>query len=129
MPLNPAIQALDLRILIERLTQPDKGPGWTQAHAELICKEYRRFLFLKLHSPERGSIRPPPDIDVFWHEHILDTRKYDADCRSVFGTFLHHDPAQPPQVSYGLHDRTMSRYRLYFGEPDDRIWGRPVGCG
>src|SRR5262249_39319225 len=30
--------------------------------------------------------------DRFWHMHILDTRKYAADCDAVFGHFLHHFP-------------------------------------
>lgn len=35
---------------------------------------------------------PNGDIDRFWHEHILDTRRYVADCTELFGGFLHHYP-------------------------------------
>ena len=31
-------------------------------------------------------------MDSFWHAHILDTRNYEADCKLVFGEYLHHYP-------------------------------------
>ncbi len=32
------------------------------------------------------------DLDLFWHEHILDTMKYAQDCKCIFGHFIQHDP-------------------------------------
>jgi hypothetical protein len=31
-------------------------------------------------------------LDLFWHEHLLDTRAYFADCEQVAGRYLHHLP-------------------------------------
>ncbi|MFM6129989.1 MAG: hypothetical protein ACKPBV_14885 [Sphaerospermopsis kisseleviana] len=31
-------------------------------------------------------------LDDYWHNHILDTRKYAEDCDLIFGFFLHHYP-------------------------------------
>jgi hypothetical protein len=30
-----------------------------------------------------------------WHVHILDTRKYEEDCKKVFGKTIHHNPHLP----------------------------------
>ena len=37
-------------------------------------------------------IVPSKEVDGFWHQHILDTRKYAEDCDTLFGFFLHHFP-------------------------------------
>jgi hypothetical protein len=38
------------------------------------------------------SVVPTHDIDEFWHQHILDTRKYAEGCQNALGQFLHHFP-------------------------------------
>ena len=38
------------------------------------------------------TIVPTKDIDIFWHYHILDTRKYMEDCDKIFGSYFHHFP-------------------------------------
>jgi len=53
---------------------------------------YRVFLFLKKKYPTQTVI-PHPMADVFWHQHILQTRKYHSDCNKVFGKYMHHEPA------------------------------------
>jgi hypothetical protein len=70
---------------------------------DLVAAEqsYRRFLTLRKMYPERTLV-PSALIDLVWHYHILDTRKYMADCQRVFGAYLHHDP--------------------YFGLGDDEDW-------
>ncbi|MCD8524058.1 MAG: hypothetical protein LRY66_11760 [Saccharospirillaceae bacterium] len=37
---------------------------------------------------------PSQVVDLAWHEFILFTRKYQEFCRSAFGRFLHHTPAE-----------------------------------
>jgi hypothetical protein len=37
-------------------------------------------------------IVPNREIDQVWHQHILDTSKYDEDCQMLFGRVLHHFP-------------------------------------
>lgn len=54
--------------------------------------EYRRFLFFVSTFPEKG-VRPfSKEMDNFWHEHILHTKKYRADCQKIFGFYLDHSP-------------------------------------
>lgn len=48
------------------------------------------------------SIIPHKEVDEVWHMHILDTRKYAADCENIFGHFLHHFPYFGMR---GAHDR------------------------
>ena len=52
---------------------------------------YVRFLTLRKANPERTLV-PSELIDLVWHYHILDTRKYCDDCERLFGSYLHHDP-------------------------------------
>lgn len=66
--------------------------GWGQDEADLRESLYRNFLWLKAkYEPER-PIPPNYEIDVFWHNHILDTRKYFKDCEMIFGSYGHHYP-------------------------------------
>ncbi len=47
----------------------------------ILCKENKRVVNV-----------PTEQIDKVWHLHILDTEKYEEDCTSYFGYFLHHFP-------------------------------------
>lgn len=37
-------------------------------------------------------LQPTHVVDIFWHTHILFTRKYFKDCEAIFGQYLHHEP-------------------------------------
>jgi hypothetical protein len=67
------------------------GLGWSPAKAEEVERLYRRWLFLCYIKPET-RLAPTKEIDIFWHMHILDTAKYEVDCREMFGQTLHHYP-------------------------------------
>jgi hypothetical protein len=86
-----AIEALDLEPIKFKATRPEDGYGWSPEHAERMAQSYRRYLMLQAKYPE-VTLAPDQDTDRFWHMHILDTRKYAADCETVFGEFLHHFP-------------------------------------
>lgn len=86
-----AISDLNLEPVKLKLMHKESGEGWSNAKADAVEIEYRRFLYLmKLFPNEETS--PLVDVDTFWHYHILDTRKYAADCQHAFGYFLHHFP-------------------------------------
>lgn len=93
------IDALDLTMVKMKLCLPVKkeGKGWTQNIADLAEGLYKQFLRLNLLYPTK-SIVPTRLIDEMWHQHILDTRAYDADCQRIFGYKLHHFPY------FGLRD-------------------------
>src|SRR5215469_8079218 len=84
--------------------------GWTEDRADAAQLEYVRFLTLLQKKP--GFMLVPwldssgrDDLDQFWHQHILDTGKYAADCRALFET---HDPPQSP-CSQGIARRKGRR--------------------
>ena len=85
------IESLDLGPIKFKINSKDDGYGWTSEHTDLIERAYRRFLILLAKYPQL-QIAPTRDIDAFWHAHILDTRKYAADCERIFGGFVHHYP-------------------------------------
>jgi hypothetical protein len=87
-----AIAALDLGRIKAKLSHVESGEGWSRARADAAETEYRRFLYLMKTFPGEQTV-PSVEVDTFWHYHILDTMKYAADCATVFGYFLHHDPA------------------------------------
>jgi hypothetical protein len=70
---------------------PEEGLGWDAEHTDAVELRYRRFLCM-LYLDRNASIVPSKQIDAFWHQHILDTRAYAADCERVFGEFIHHFP-------------------------------------
>ena len=86
-----AINHLDLQMVKMKLQDAKEGPGWSLEKAERIESWYKRFLVLNAKYPESPLV-PTHDIDVFWHQHILDTRAYALDCQRIFGRFLHHFP-------------------------------------
>ncbi len=65
--------------------------GWLKSEVNEACLLYKNFLFLNYKYPDK-QIVPSEDIDEFWHNHILDTRKYKIDCEKIFGSYLDHYP-------------------------------------
>ena len=82
---------LDLEPIKFSLTQREEGVNWTLNKAEMVETWYRRFLYLSSLYTDKAII-PSKDIDIFWHTHILDTKKYMSDCENLFGRYFHHFP-------------------------------------
>jgi len=87
------VDRIDLTMVKMKLCLPvDKeGKGWSQERADEAESQYRMFLKLCAMFPEVDVV-PTGLIDEMWHQHILDTRAYAADCYAVFGKMLHHFP-------------------------------------
>jgi hypothetical protein len=85
-------------------------------------RDYRRFLTLHRLYPE-VTLVPSALIDLIWHYHILDTRKYGADCDRIFGYFLHHDPyfgtgsEESRRENMEAWEATLVLWEKEFGEP------------
>lgn len=130
------IANLDFTMVKRKLMDADAGEGWSQAYCDRVCEEYKRFLALKREAPEFTQIVPSSSIDTFWHYHILDTRKYAADCHAVFGFFLHHYPYYGMRGGDDVGDLQISwvntraaYFRRFVEEPDfDEIWRLPMQC-
>ncbi|MCS6978027.1 MAG: glycine-rich domain-containing protein-like [Gemmatales bacterium] len=80
---------------------------------------YRRFLTLHKRYPNRTLV-PSALIDLVWHYHILDTRKYAEDCNRIFGYFLHHDPY------FGIDEETREQNRLAWADTQ-ALWEEEFG--
>jgi uncharacterized membrane protein YgcG len=85
---------LDLESVREAMVEKHH---WDFDRAMAAEREYSRFLTLLQLRP--GFMLVPwldsegrDDLDQFWHQHILDTAKYAADCKALFGRMIHHNP-------------------------------------
>lgn len=86
------VDEMDLGPIMFKLMLPEneEGHGWTREKCEQIAVLYRNFMYESVCGTT--LMVPTKDIDAMWHTHILDTEKYRADCRHVFGQFIHHFP-------------------------------------
>ena len=112
------INRMDLSIITRNM---QTKCGWSQAKAERVEQQYRRFLFLCAGEPKQTL--PSKELDEYWEMHILDTRKYAEDCMISLGFFLHHVPNAMERVEGLTRDalvarfeRTKDRYKSAFGE-------------
>ncbi len=85
------IKGLHLTEITENLKRRKK---WTKDLTNLEL-DYRRFLYLVVTNPTKAIVPWSQDLDDYWHEHILDTRKYFKDCLAIHGKTIHHDPHLP----------------------------------
>lgn len=95
-------------------------------HADRLEAEFRRVAALWLAHPGR-NIAPSKIVDEFWHEFILDSRRYREFCTSVYGAYLDHVPDDTFSGMWDVYEDTLALYRQHFGEPDPVTWG-PVGA-
>ena len=129
-----AIQALDLGMIKFKATRREDGYGWSDEYADAMEVAYKRYLILHAKHPEM-TLAPEQDIDRFWHMHILDTRKYAADCEATFGHFLHHFPylglrgADDAKALDSAFDAMQQLYMKEFGEPMPKASTRSRACG
>jgi hypothetical protein len=89
------IAALDFDAIVAKLGLVDANISrvWAPAEAWRAVRLYKNFLALHVASPRRDlPVFPSFAADEIWHHHVLDTRRYGADCDAVFGEFFHHDP-------------------------------------
>ena len=82
------INSLDLSMISILMVQK---LGWLPSEVKEAGHLYKNFLFLKYKYPHE-TLAPSEDIDEFWHNHILDTKRYPQDCEKIFGYYLDHYP-------------------------------------
>jgi hypothetical protein len=83
--------------------------GWSYERAVTAKNEYVRFLTLLQMRPKFMLVpwldtEGRDDLDQFWHQHILDTKKYANDCEVLFGKMIHHNP----HVTHGSEEEKES---------------------
>lgn len=94
-----------------------------------LQREYGRFMILKrkLKDYDATILSPSLHVDTVWHAHILDTKRYSADCKSLCGRTIHHNPngANDEAMQIERYNRTLSAYTTHFGEPAPlKYWPR-----
>jgi hypothetical protein len=115
------LKSIDLIMVKKKLMDKEEGQGWNQECVDNVEKRYLRYLCMIYMDQERSFV-PTKDIDLFWHQHILDTRAYAKDCQRVFGYFIHHFPyfgmrgeEDAKDLLSGFED-TKTFYKSLFGE-------------
>lgn len=124
------IEAIDFTMVKLKIRDNEEGLGWSAAQSDAAELEYQKFLALKRTYPEK-EIVPNKMVDLFWHQHILDTRKYAEDCQTIFGYFMHHFPyfgmkdEQDMQNLVDAFEETKELYQLHFS---DEFTGEAPKC-
>jgi hypothetical protein len=89
-----------------------KDCHWTLAEAKYAELWYRRFLFLSLHHGRKPVYGISKKADCLWHTHILDTKRYRADCQRIFGHYLDHTPTHVGSKT--LRDKKLADARALY---------------
>lgn len=100
---------------------------WSEGMAAERVKEYERFMELKAAAKDWNAelLSPSPLVDLVWHAHALDTRRYPAECRSAFKRVIHHDPdgGEDRAARQKRYEATLRRYKRRFkAEPPPAVW-------
>lgn len=116
------IEQLDFQYIVNKMCSPTYPlQQWTLPDALHCAKLYKNYLFLlKKHLP--NSLVPSRAIDEFWHNHILHTKNYVQDCLTIFGHYLHHEPAAVDEDGQRFvkdYLQTKQFYLAEFGVPLD----------
>lgn len=97
---------------------------WTPAQAKYAELWYRRYLFLCLAGKPVQGISEK--ADCLWHAHILNTKRYRADCQRIFGHYLDHTPTHGGTKTFRAKKLGAAKavYMKAFGviPPDIVIW-------
>lgn len=87
------VKRIDFSQIRFKLAHDDHGTKWTSERIERAELLYIAFLsILHAYRNDNITVAPPVLVDEYWHQHILDTRKYFEDCKHIFGEYLHHFP-------------------------------------
>jgi hypothetical protein len=104
------IDALDLSAIADAVA---RRQGWPRDRAGNAEAEYRKFLYLLMLYPKQ-TLRPwSNDLDLFWHEHILHTKRYASDCQQLFGRFIDHDPTVSGGEITPKFNTVLAYYRTF----------------
>ncbi len=115
------INSIDLTMVKKKLMDEEEGQGWDEEYTNYVEQRYKRYLCMIVLNENR-SIVPTKNIDIFWHQHILDTRAYAKDCQTILGQFIHHFPYfgmrsdEDAQDLVDSFEETKVFYAQLFGE-------------
>jgi hypothetical protein len=73
----------------------DRGTFDSEAAISAAVDEYHAFLDHFHHSAE--ELVPTPIVDLVWHTHMLDPRRYGCETRKLAGRFVNHEDDVAPE--------------------------------
>lgn len=121
------IETLDLNYIILKMCAANYPlPQWTREDALRCSQLYKNFLILnKKYLPQ--PLVPTREIDEFWHNHILHTRRYLQDCQQIFGYYLHHEPTdEATDDGTLLRNNYLKTKELYYKEFGKQLQINPL---
>lgn len=122
--MNANIADLDLSLVKMKLMDCEEGQGWSKEQCDFAETEYKRFL--NIIYVYKDAV-PTKMMDIFWHQHILDTRAYQKDSHHIFGDYLHHFPyfgmfGEDDHINLiNSFEKTKERYYQLYDEKLDRL--------
>ncbi len=96
--------------------------NWSQEYVNQVFKEFERFIVIKYFN---NNCSPSDDVDLLWHQIILDTKLYQTYCKKKFKRIIHHEPKNSQdQVARKVRlSNTIKYYKIMFNEtPNPKIW-------
>ena len=124
------LQEYDLDYLKWKINKNEKeinGLELTSENIDVAFREYKRYLQLKLENPGK-PLGPTALMDLVWHYHILDTKRYFAFCENIFGRYLHHTPYFGPHSPHGEQARMNKSRELMIKLYFEKFGHNPVNC-
>lgn len=130
-PVSLQLPTFDLSYVVEQLARKDEFRTWTPERFSNAVLDYQRYLALCKHIPGE-MFAPSMDADEIWHRHMLNSRRYTADCNAYFGYYLHHEPSEvhPTKEQRATERRRMAQiYVEAFGEKQTGDLACCSSCG
>ncbi|KAK3243104.1 hypothetical protein CYMTET_16976 [Cymbomonas tetramitiformis] len=83
-----------------------------------LVEHYCEFMYLLCLNKDgsRDWLSPPPIIGMVWHEHVVDTRGYQAFCTEQFGEFVHHNANRALIVNVTLRELSRARTTIEYSK-------------
>jgi hypothetical protein len=121
--LKNALKSLIYAIVMEHTkTILKEQMDWTTKFTNEVAIEYEKFMHLKTLDDD---ISPCANIDIMWHEMILDTKTYNDYCLKNHGQLIHHYPqnAVDDDKRNLRFKKTLILYsKTYNANPPNNVW-------
>jgi len=117
---------LDLERFVAKVQRDHGNHVQDEATARAAVEEYRKMLILIQRFPEQPVV-PSKLVDLVWHEHILDTKRYKRDCLRMFGQYIHHSPSfggedEKSELSAQQKEMFQLYQTAFDGAPPVSVW-------
>ncbi|KAI8816589.1 uncharacterized protein EV422DRAFT_607735 [Fimicolochytrium jonesii] len=125
------LNKMDISALLQRVKRYKPLPR-TENHNlnwEDVCKDYRKFLVLKLlhHDTDALLFMPPEHVGFVWDSHIADTKAYKI-AMDTIGIFFNHNPdcVEESDEYQTRYKTAVWAYENHFNcKPPATIWPQP----